>query len=192
MHKKYTLPLSIFIVFENLNAVIWTSESFLPNSYFIYINKSWLYPINLFFKNEVFLSNATLLENSAIDNKKFFKVNTKVDLFLKKNRITLFYLYYFLYTNTKLNLLTSYNNLKLSQIPSVDKIFKSASWLERETNEMFKINFTNKTDVRRLLLDYTKQEYPLLKDFPTEGFNDVYYNFFEDQVVYTTNTVVEL
>jgi NADH:ubiquinone oxidoreductase subunit C len=57
---------------------------------------------------------------------------------------------------------------------------------------MFKINFTNKTDVRRLLLDYTKQEYPLLKDFPTEGFNDVYYNFFEDQVVYTTNTVVEL
>ena len=192
MHKKYTLPLSIFIVFENLNAVIWTSESFLPNSYFIYINKSWLYPINLFFKNEVFLSNATLLENSAIDNKKFFKVNTKVDLFLKKNRITLFYLYYFLYTNTKLNLLTSYNNLKLSQIPSVDKIFKSASWLERETNEMFKINFTNKTDVRRLLLDYTKQEYPLLKDFPTEGFNDVYYNFFEDQVVYTTNTIVEL
>jgi len=101
-------------------------------------------------------------------------------------------LYYFLYTNTKLNLLTSYNNLKLSQIPSVDKIFKSASWLERETNEMFKINFTNKTDVRRLLLDYTKQEYPLLKDFPTEGFNDVYYNFFEDQVVYTTNTIVEL
>jgi len=57
---------------------------------------------------------------------------------------------------------------------------------------MFKINYSHKTDIRRLLLDYTKQEHPLLKDFPTEGFNDVYYNFFEDQVVYTKNTVVEL
>jgi NADH:ubiquinone oxidoreductase subunit C len=88
--------------------------------------------------------------------------------------------------------LTSYNNFRLPKISSIDKLFKSADWLERETNEMFKINYNNKTDIRRLLLDYTKQEYPLLKDFPTEGFNDVYYNFFEDQVVYTTNTVVEL
>lgn len=104
----------------------------------------------------------------------------------------MFYLYYFLCTSIKLNLLTSYNNTKLPRIASVDKIFKSAGWLERETNEMFKVNYMYKTDVRRLLLDYTKQEYPLLKDFPTEGFNDVYYNFFEDQVVYTTNTVVEL
>ena len=151
-----------------------------------------MYAVNLFFKNEVFFSNATLLEHSCIDNKKFFKINSSVDLFFKKSRLILFYLYYFLFTNLKLNLLTSYNNFRLPKISSIDKLFKSADWLERETNEMFKINYNNKTDIRRLLLDYTKQEYPLLKDFPTEGFNDVYYNFFEDQVVYTTNTVVEL
>jgi len=133
-----------------------------------------------------------LLENSAIDNKKFSKINPLINTFLKKNRLTLFYLYYFLQTNTKLILLTNYNNLKLRKIASIDKIFKSASWLEREVNEMFKINYSHKIDIRRLLLDYSKQEHPLLKDFPTEGFNDVYYNFFEDQVVYTTNTVVEL
>lgn len=192
MHKKYTLPLSIFVVFENVNTVIWTSEGFTPNSYFMYINNSWIYPINLFFKNEVFFANSTLLENSAVDNKKFIKVNPKVDMFFKKSRLTLFYLYYFFSSGVKLNLLTSYNNKQLPKIASIDKIFKSASWLERETNEMFKVNYMYKTDVRRLLLDYTKQEYPLLKDFPTEGFNDVYYNFFEDQVIYTTNTVVEL
>jgi len=133
-----------------------------------------------------------LLENSAIDNKKFSKINPQINAFLRKNRLTLFYLYYFLQTNTKLILLTNYNNLKLKKIASIDKIFKSANWLEREVNEMFKINYSHKIDIRRLLLDYSKQEYPLLKDFPTEGFNDVYYNFFEDQVVYTTNTVVEL
>jgi NADH dehydrogenase (ubiquinone) Fe-S protein 3 len=64
--------------------------------------------------------------------------------------------------------------------------------LERETSEMFKISFLNKTDTRRLLLDYSKHENPLLKDFPTEGFNDVFYSFFEDQVIYNTTTVVEL
>ena len=57
---------------------------------------------------------------------------------------------------------------------------------------MFKIQYKFKTDNRRLLLDYSKQEYPLLKDYPTEGFNDVFYNFFEDQVVSNNLTVVEL
>ena len=68
VYKKYTLPLSIFVVFENINLVVWTSESFCPNSYIMYINKSWFYSINTFFKNEVFLSNSSLIENSAIDN----------------------------------------------------------------------------------------------------------------------------
>jgi NADH:ubiquinone oxidoreductase subunit C len=57
---------------------------------------------------------------------------------------------------------------------------------------MFKISYGFKTDTRRLLLDYSKQENPLLKDYPVEGFNDVFYNFFEDQVVYSNATVVEL
>lgn len=57
---------------------------------------------------------------------------------------------------------------------------------------MFGIKYTLKTDVRCLLLDYTKQENPLLKDFPCEGFNDVFYNFFEDQVVVNTATIIEL
>lgn len=89
-------------------------------------------------------------------------------------------------------LFTTYNNNTLSKIPSIDKIFKSASWLEREAGEMFRISYLNKTDTRRLLLDYSKQENPLLKDYPVEGFNDAFYSFFEDQVVYNNSTVVEL
>ena len=57
---------------------------------------------------------------------------------------------------------------------------------------MFKIVFKNKTDKRRLLLDYSKQENPLLKSFPSEGFTDVFYNFFENQTLYTCNSTVEL
>lgn len=191
MYKKYTLPLSIFVVFENVNPVVWTSESFYPNSYILYINKSWFYGMNIFFKNEVFLSNSSLLENSAIDNKKSFDFLKKFEFNLKNN-ILLFYVYYFYTIKTKIMLFTTYNNNNLFKIPSIDKIYKSASWLERETGEMFRISYNLKTDTRRLLLDYTKQENPLLKDYPTEGFNDVTYSIFEDQVVYTNSTAVEL
>ncbi len=157
----------------------------------LYLNKSWLYSLNLFFRNEVFFSNSTLLENSAIDNKKNFDFLKKFNFFFK-NRILLFYVYYFFTFKSKLMVLTTYDNNRLVKIPSLDKIYKSASWLERETSEMFRISYNLKTDSRRLLLDYSKQENPLLKDYPTEGFNDVFYNFFEDQVVYNNSTVVEL
>ena len=191
VYKKYTLPLSIFVVFENINPVVWTSESFYPNSYILYLNKSWFYSINIFFKNEVFLSNSTLLENSAIDNKKSFNFLNRVDFSLK-NRILLFYVYYFYTLKTKILLFTTFNNNSLSKIPSIDKLYKSASWLERETGEMFRISYEQKNDTRRLLLDYSKTENPLLKDYPVEGFNDAFYSLFEDQVVYNNSTVVEL
>jgi NADH:ubiquinone oxidoreductase subunit C len=139
----------------------------------------------------VFFSNSTLLENSAIDNKKNFDFLKKINFFFK-NRVLLFYVYYFFTLKSKIMLLTTYNNTNLNKISSIDKIFKSAGWLERETGEMFKISYNFKTDTRRLLLDYSKQENPLLKDYPVEGFNDVFYNFFEDQVVYNNSTVVEL
>lgn len=147
--------------------------------------------MNIFFKNEVFFSNSTLLENSAIDNKKNFDFLKKFQVFFQNN-ILLFYMYYFFTLKTKIVLFTTYNNNGLHKIPSIDKIFKSAGWLERETGEMFRVSYDFKTDTRRLLLDYSKQENPLLKDYPVEGFNDAFYNFFEDQVVYNNSTVVEL
>ncbi len=147
--------------------------------------------MNFFFKNEVFFSNSTLLENSAIDNKKNFNFQDKFQFFFK-NRILLFYVYYFFTFKSKIMLFTTYNNNNLIKIPSIDKVFKSAGWLERETGEMFKISYDLKIDTRRLLLDYSKQENPLLKDYPVEGFNDAFYSLFEDQVVYNNSTVVEL
>ena len=157
----------------------------------MYINKSWFYSINIFFKNEVFLSNSTLLENSAVDNKKSFDFLNRVGFSLK-NRILLFYVYYFYTLKTKLLLFSTFNNNTLSKVVSIDKLYKSASWLERETGEMFRISYEQKTDTRRLLLDYSKSENPLLKDYPVEGFNDAFYSLFEDQVVYNNSTVVEL
>ena len=104
----------------------------------------------------------------------------------------MFYIYYFYTLKLKMMLFTTYDNTTLVKIPSIDTLYKSASWLERETGEMFRISYNNKIDTRRLLLDYSKQENPLLKDYPSEGFNDAFYSLFEDQVVYNNSTVVEL
>jgi NADH:ubiquinone oxidoreductase subunit C len=54
------------------------------------------------------------------------------------------------------------------------------------------VNYVFKKDIRKLLLDYTKNENPLLKDFPVEGFSEVFYDFFEDQTMFLDSSVVEL
>lgn len=191
MHKKYTTPLSIFVIFENTNVILWTSDSFQPNSYIVYFNQIWFFSINIFLKKDLFLSNSFLFENTAVDFKKNFKslnhLNNNINI---TNEIVIIYMYYFFFLKTKLTFMLFYN--KKYKINSIDCIFKSANWLEREVSEMFKIVFKNKTDKRRLLLDYSKQENPLLKSFPSEGFTDVFYNFFENQTLYTCNSTVEL
>jgi len=59
-------------------------------------------------------------------------------------------------------------------------------------SEMSGVNFVFKKDIRKLLLDYSKNENPLLKDFPVEGFSEIFYDFFEDQTIFLDSTVVEL
>ena len=57
---------------------------------------------------------------------------------------------------------------------------------------MFGLNFYFKKDIRKLLMDYSCIENPLLKSYPTEGKIDIFYNFFEDQVVTNFNESIEL
>ena len=192
MYKKYIFPLNIFIVFEKLNTNIWTSKLVKPNNFFMVIDNNWFYLLNIFFKHELFFNNSILIESSAIDSLKFNQINENLELFFKKNRIIIFYSYYFYTLKLKLNVILLYNFLKKTKINSIDKLYKNANWLERESSEMFGINYTNKKDIRKLLLDYTKIENPLLKDFPAEGYSEAFYDFFEDQVVFLNNDSIEL
>jgi NADH:ubiquinone oxidoreductase subunit C len=57
---------------------------------------------------------------------------------------------------------------------------------------MFCLNFSSKGDIRNILLDYSRSEYPMLKEFPSEGFFDVYYDFFDDQLNFVESEFVEL
>ena len=57
---------------------------------------------------------------------------------------------------------------------------------------MYNVYFINKRDSRKLLLDYTTDISPMLKDYPTEGDVECYFNTFERQVVVEPFVSVEL
>lgn len=192
MQKKYMQPIQLFIVFETINTNIWLSKKLNINHNLIIIPENWFYAINIFLKKELFLNNITLIENSAIDTKNYNSIdNYSINKYFKDNNTILFYNYYNYFCKNKITLFIITNRL-FKSIDSIDRLFPNANWLERETSEMYGINFKWKMDTRKLLLDYSKIENPLLKDFQSEGLQDVFYNIFENQVVSIKNEVVEL
>jgi NADH-quinone oxidoreductase subunit C len=55
-------------------------------------------------------------------------------------------------------------------IASVEGIWKTADWLEREVFDLFGINFSGHPDMRRILMPENYAEgHPLRKDFPLRG-----------------------
>jgi NADH-quinone oxidoreductase subunit C len=70
------------------------------------------------------------------------------------------------------------------KIPTITKVYPSANWMEREVFDMYGIEFMDHPDLRRILTDYNFEGYPLRKDFPLTGFNEVRYSEKEKKVIY--------
>lgn len=188
LYKKYQFPLNIFIVFEKLNPVIYTSNSLTSNHYVCYISNKWYYGINIFLKKEVLINSNFLTDMSAIDTLNFEKNILNLEIFNNSNRFIMYNTYYLYFCKIRLSLFQNVN----TNIVSIDSIYPNSSWLERETFEMYNIQFLNKKDNRSLLLDYSRNEFPMLKDFPTEGYYEIYFDFFENKVNYIKNEFIEL
>ena len=132
-------------------------------------------------------------ENDLIDVIQFLKSNENckfrqlidiagVDYPEEEKRFKLIYLLLSHEMNKRIKILINFEIEK--KIPTITKIYPSANWMEREVFDMYGIKFIDHPDLRRILTDYDFEGYPLRKDFPLSGFNEVRYSEKEKKVIY--------
>ena len=107
---------------------------------------------------------------------------TAVDYLQKSKRFKLVYL--LLSHEFNQRMIISYFISENEIINSLTKVFPAANWMEREVFDMYGINFKNHPDLRRILTDYNFKGFPLRKDFPLTGFDEVRYSEEEKKVKY--------
>jgi len=69
-------------------------------------------------------------------------------------------------------------------VDSMQDVWTSANWFEREAFDLYGILFNGHTDLRRLLTDYGFIGHPFRKDFPLSGHVEVRYDKTQQRVVY--------
>jgi len=111
-----------------------------------------------------------------------------VDKLLAPGRFSVNYLFLSMVTNQRLTVQLYANETStipslVSQFANGQRLFASASWLEREVWDMFGLYFSEHGDLRRILTDYGFSGHPLRKDFPLTGFHELVYNDAEGRVV---------
>lgn len=186
LFEKNKFPMNIFIVFEKVKPVVYTSQTLTSNHFVCLIPSNWYKNINIFMKNELFLATTFLVDSTIID---LLKYNDNIMFLNEKKRFLKYNIYYTYMLKNRLTLLQLF---KTPTLDTIDNIYYNSSWLERENSEMYGINYINKKDNRSLLLDYSRNEYPMLKDFPTEGYDEIYFDFFENKINYIKNEFIEL
>tara|TARA_B100001123_G_scaffold72682_1_gene81658 strand:- start:301 stop:891 length:591 start_codon:yes stop_codon:yes gene_type:complete len=140
------------------------------NQLYLTIDNEDLLDVILFLKTNKDTKFKQLIDITAVDyleNPKRFKI---VYLFLSHE----------INQRIILNYLINENEV----ISSLTKIFPAANWMEREVFDMYGIKFKDHPDLRRILTDYGFEGYPLRKDFPLTGNNEVRYSEDEKKVIY--------
>ena len=75
------------------------------------------------------------------------------------------------------------------QVDSVNDIWGSANWFEREAFDLYGIIFEGHTDLRRILTDYGFIGHPMRKDFPVTGNVEMRYDPEKKRVIYQPVTI---
>ena len=142
----------------------------LHNQLYLSINSENLLDVILLLKTNKDTKFKQLIDITAVDypeNKKRFKI-----------------VYLLLSHEFNQRILVSYFINENEKISSLVKIFPSANWIEREIFDMYGIKFNDHPDLRRILTDYGFEGFPLRKDFPLTGHNEVRYSEEDKKVIY--------
>lgn len=74
-------------------------------------------------------------------------------------------------------------------VDSLNQVWNSANWFEREAFDLFGIVFEGHNDLRRILTDYGFIGHPFRKDFPTTGHVEMRYDSEQKRVIYQPVTI---
>ena len=74
-------------------------------------------------------------------------------------------------------------------VNSLNDVWNSANWFEREAFDLFGIIFEGHNDLRRILTDYGFIGHPFRKDFPTTGHVEMRYDPEQRRVIYQPVTI---
>jgi NADH-quinone oxidoreductase subunit C len=101
---------------------------------------------------------------------------TAIDWLRRKHRFEVVYILYSLEHDTRIRLKVGLEEYDEPRCPSLTPVFENANWYERETYDMYGIQFDGHPDLRRFYMpeDFVDPEtgeplYPLRKDFPVMG-----------------------
>lgn len=98
----------------------------------------------------------------------FCKDVTAIDWAVRKKRFTTVYHIYSFKFNYNLRLKANISD-DPPTIDTVSQVWRSANWYERETYDMYGINFLNHPDLRRMYMPEGFEYHPLRKEFPVIG-----------------------
>jgi len=107
------------------------------------------------------------------------------------NRFAVVYHLLSINNNVRLRLKCFTSNNEPPCIPSVNGIWNSANWFEREAFDLFGIFFIGHNDLRRILTDYGFIGHPFRKDFPLIGEMEVRYDFKQQRIIYDPVSITE-
>ena len=74
-------------------------------------------------------------------------------------------------------------------VASINDVWNSANWFEREAFDLFGIIFEGHVDLRRILTDYGFIGHPMRKDFPVTGHVEMRYDPEKKRVIYQPVTI---
>jgi len=114
---------------------------------------------------------------------------TAVDYPARADRFEMVYHLMSMYTNLRIRIKAAIAEGAI--VPSITDVHPSANWFEREVFDMYGIMFSGHPDLRRILTDYGFRGYPLRKDFPTTGYQELRYDEAEKRVVYEPVSLVQ-